>query len=1196
MTAQSRKKPAESKPPTDKKRAYRRGAAKRAAGTQNENSGLLDAVLRGVNVAVFRMDKDLRYTWVSQPQWGYSVEEIIGFTDEQLLPPGDGAIITEIKRGVLETGIPARREVQVHAADRIRVYDLTVDPVRNKSGKVIGLAGALLDVTDQKQAEDKARRLNYLYITLSQINQAIVRASDKDSLFKEVCRVVVEHGRHLMAWIGLIEESSGLVIPAFIAGEHKGYLDHVSINYLDESLGRGPTGTAIREGRCVICQDIATDPRMKPWREQALSRGYRSSAAVPIRQNGRVIGALTVYAAAEHSFAAEDEHLLDEIGADISFALDTLQVRMERERAEEAYRTLIEHSIQGFMIMQEGRFVFSNPAASSILGYSADELRALSPQQVIEMIFAEDREEALERMRRRLAGQEARPQYEYRVIRKDGKVRWLYQTAVRIEYQGKPAIQLTALDVTERKHAEEALIAAEARYRTLVEQIPLVVYIAGADHKTLYVSPQIEAFTGYSPDEWMANKNLWVDRLHPEDKLRVLGENARALSGPGKYLAEYRLIAKDGTVRWIHDEGRVLQASPDSPAVFRGIWQDITESKHAEELLRHNEEKYRQLFVNAPVGILLVNLRGEILDVNPEAIKILGSPSAEATKAINILTFPLLIEAGISADFQKAVNTAQPVFVERPYTTKWGKSIDMFMRFTPLFGVNGQIELIQIIIEDITVRKNAEEALRRSNEEYRYLTGAALDGFWRAALDGRLLDVNEAYCQISGYSRDELLDLRVTDLEVDESEEETLRHLSSLKEIGHERFETRHRRKDGRIIDVEVNSLYVPLSNQIMSFLRDITSRKQTEERIRRQLERLTALKNIDQIITSSFDLKASLEMLLNQAVNQLNVDAADILIFNPILNTLEFRAGRGFHTQGLEKVNLRLGVEFAGRAALERRPIHVDNLKIGTGHTSFDRFAALENFVSYYCIPLIAKGRVKGVLETFNRSALHPDREWLDFLETLAQQAAIAVDSIELFENLQRSNHELTLAYDATIEGWSHAMDLRGKEPEGHTQRVAEMSVELARKLGVTDENLVYIRWGALLHDIGKIGIPDEILQKPSGLTEAEWQIVKQHPSLAYEMLSPIRYLRASVDIPYCHHEKWDGTGYPRGLSGEQIPLAARIFSVVDVWDALTSDRPYRKAWPKERARQYILEGAGTLFDPIVVKAFLESDLTERY
>ncbi|MBI5830562.1 MAG: HD-GYP domain-containing protein [Chloroflexi bacterium] len=211
-----------------------------------------------------------------------------------------------------------------------------------------------------------------------------------------------------------------------------------------------------------------------------------------------------------------------------------------------------------------------------------------------------------------------------------------------------------------------------------------------------------------------------------------------------------------------------------------------------------------------------------------------------------------------------------------------------------------------------------------------------------------------------------------------------------------------------------------------------------------------------------------------------------------------------------------------------------------------------------------------------------------MNFLETLAGQAAIAIDNIALFDGLQSSNAQLTLAYDATIEGWSKALDLRDKETEGHTLRVTEMALQLARAMGMSAEELAHVRRGALLHDIGKMGVPDSILLKPDKLTDEEWVIMRKHPVYAYELLLPINYLRPALDIPYCHHEKWDGTGYPRGLKGEDIPLAARLFAVADVWDALRSDRPYRQAWLEEKVIEHTRAGSGSHFDPQVVEAFL--------
>ena len=227
-------------------------------------------------------------------------------------------------------------------------------------------------------------------------------------------------------------------------------------------------------------------------------------------------------------------------------------------------------------------------------------------------------------------------------------------------------------------------------------------------------------------------------------------------------------------------------------------------------------------------------------------------------------------------------------------------------------------------------------------------------------------------------------------------------------------------------------------------------------------------------------------------------------------------------------------------------------------------------------------------MFEVFHRTPLTPTPDWMEFLHTLAGQAAIAIDSSQLFEKLQRSNQELLQAYDTTLEGWARALELRDRETEGHTRRVTELTMRLARYMGINDNELVNIHRGVLLHDIGKMGVPDHILKKKAALTKDEWAEMCKHPVYAYDLLAPITFLRGVLDIPYCHHEHWDGGGYPRGLKGEQIPLSARIFSVVDNWDALLSNRPYRDAWPQEKVLAYLKENAGKVLDPKIVEIFL--------
>ncbi len=369
----------------------------------------------------------------------------------------------------------------------------------------------------------------------------------------------------------------------------------------------------------------------------------------------------------------------------------------------------------------------------------------------------------------------------------------------------------------------------------------------------------------------------------------------------------------------------------------------------------------------------------------------------------------------------------------------------------------------------------------------------------------------------------------------------------------------------------------------------EIEERKRAENRTKQHLERLSGLREIDHAISNTLNIEVILKVLLEQVTKQLNVDAADVLLIRSYTNVLEWISGRGFQTESAKNVNIRLGVGEIGRAILDQQRIDLAALTTETGESTRDGSFEDEGFVVHLAQPLLAKGQFKGLLEIFHRKPISPDKEWFDYLETLAGQTAIAVDNTQLFERLQQSHNMLMLSYDATLAGWAKALEFRDQETVGHSNRVTELTTKLAQKMGVHEGELVHIRHGALLHDIGKMGIPDHILHKPGPLNDAEWEIMKQHPIYAFEMLSPIDFLRPALHIPYCHHEKWDGSGYPRGLKGTEIPLAARIFAIIDVWDALLSDRPYRRQWTQESAVEHILEQRGKHFDPDVVDAFMD-------
>ncbi len=499
-------------------------------------------------------------------------------------------------------------------------------------------------------------------------------------------------------------------------------------------------------------------------------------------------------------------------------------------------------------------------------------------------------------------------------------------------------------------------------------------------------------------------------------------------------------------------------------------------------------------------------------------------------------------------------------------------------------------------------REETLEALETSEARFRTLVEESLAGVY-IIQGGKFQYVNPVLAGTFGYRPDELIGrLGPVDL-TDPTDRQQVadniqRRMSGEQKSIH--YEFHGLTKNGDQIEAEVLGSVIDVAGvrSVIGTLIDVTDRRRSEAEIERQVRRLNALRAIDMAITASLDPRVTFNVLLDQAVTQLEIDAAAILYYDPHTRTLNYAAGRGFVSDALQHTTLRMGEGFAGRAAQDRTVVRIKDLTTSEGEFGRSPHIKEETFVSYFAVPLISKGSIQGVLELFNRTPLDPKQEWLDFMDALAGQAAIAIDNAQMFDALHRSNLDLVEAYDTTLEGWSKALELRDRETQGHASRVTEVTLRLAQTLGIERTDLVHVRRGALLHDIGKMGIPDEILRKPGPLTDDEWSIMRRHPVYAYELLSPIEFLRPALAIPYCHHEKWDGTGYPRRLKGTSIPISARVFAVVDVWDALRSDRPYRPAWEEQRVRGYLAEQKGKHFDPGVVDAFLdlEADIRDTF
>jgi putative nucleotidyltransferase with HDIG domain len=343
-------------------------------------------------------------------------------------------------------------------------------------------------------------------------------------------------------------------------------------------------------------------------------------------------------------------------------------------------------------------------------------------------------------------------------------------------------------------------------------------------------------------------------------------------------------------------------------------------------------------------------------------------------------------------------------------------------------------------------------------------------------------------------------------------------------------------------------------------------------------LEALAAVSAASRSVQTRAEMLA---VIMEQTMSLTHAEGAAVVFIDPANNDTVVEAVRGeLSTPAGSRIPPGQGI--AGRVIATGQPYITNDLP-NDPLIKFRQSPMLKSFVS---VPLVTPNGIIGVLQIAGRTQFADSL--LPVLASVANIAAGAIQRVTLYEQSLAHARELSQAYEETLAGWARALELRDEPTEGHTRRVTDLTLKLARRMNVPEDEIEHIRRGCILHDIGKMGIPDSILRKPGRLTSRETMIMRRHPQYALEMLISVPFLRPALDIPYCHHEKWDSTGYPRGLKGKQIPLAARIFAVIDVWDALTSDRPYRGPWSAKKAREYIREQAGKHFDPRVVKIFL--------
>ncbi|MBN2045117.1 MAG: PAS domain S-box protein [Anaerolineales bacterium] len=643
-----------------------------------------------------------------------------------------------------------------------------------------------------------------------------------------------------------------------------------------------------------------------------------------------------------------------------------------------------------------------------------------------------------------------------------------------------------------------------------------------------------------------------------------------------------------------HQEGKPYQDVFDLLSYRQKFELEQQIGAQRENLLRQSEGRFATFAQISPVGIFRTDPAGATTYVNPRWCEIAGMSSEQAMGEGWLNGVHPGDRMKLKQEWENSTQGNRESYANYRFIHPDGFVAWVIGRSVPEEDDQGNILGYVGTITDITDLKKAEAAISESEERFKHLFISSPDAIYLLDphdpdVDWSIVDCNLAACEMSGYSREELVGKSIYFLDVNKrTGGDLVDYLQSIREQGVYYFETLQQHKDGRLYPVEITTSIVTYGGRelVLGIDRDISKRKEEEAARAKRAVELETLYQTSLEVNSQADLNSLLHAILERAVNLVGVDAGSLFLMQEGGQYLESVLVHN-SPDTPKNMRLKLGEGLTGVVAQTKEVVVVDDYQSWSHRVESLRDV---NFHRIMGVPLMVQSRVIGVLNVIDRSYTGKfTEEDIRLVSLFADQAALAIENSRLYQGLQLSNLELSTAYEATIEGWSRALDLRDKETEGHTLRVTELTLRMALAMNVKSENLVHIRRGALLHDIGKMGVPDRILLKPDVLTPDEWEIMRKHPVFAYEMLSSVDFLRPSLDIPYCHHEKWDGTGYPRRLRGEEIPLVARIFAVADVWDALTSDRPYRPAWSSERALAYIRAQSGKHFDPAVVQVFLQ-------
>ncbi|MGE5395358.1 MAG: PAS domain S-box protein [Candidatus Saccharibacteria bacterium] len=766
--------------------------------------------------------------------YGYSKEEFMHMSLRDIRPQEDLPILYENIKSEPSSENPPGGWRHVKKNGEVIYVEISAHSVFYEGRKARHIL--INDITKRKLAEEKLLHMTRLYAFLSQINQAIVQTKNTHELFNRICKVAIEHGQFRMAWVGWANETDKKLKPFAIAGHDEGYVTQTDISTDNSPAGQGPTGTAFREGRIITCPDIATDPKMELWKEEALQRGYHSLAAVPLKCRAKIVGTLTLYSKDSGFFTNDEQKLLGEIGDDISFALEAIATeednklaQMEAQRLRQAMDLINAHV---YIKDLQLRYVYANKHSLGLFGCSMNELignddSRFFPPEAVNKIMEIDK--------RVLQGEETSEELDINDPIKGRRVYWEVKVPVYANAEDHTISGLLGIstDITERKLTEEQLRLSEERYRELYDNAKIGIYRTTPDGNIQMANKTLVKMLGYTSFEELALTNLnhaeYKKSGRRDEFLQVFNHSDEISNWESEW------DRRDGYKIYMRESARAIRDDQGKILYFDGFVEDITDRKLAEHALHESENHFRTLVQTIPDLVWVKDLNGAYIQCNPMFERYSGLSEAELIGKTDFDLADHDQAEYFHTNDRIALEAGKPVIFEEWVTfADDGRKVFLETIKTPMFDSKGMLIGILGIGHDITNRKIAQEALRESEIKYRAFFESSIDGILLTDAAGNTLAVNPAACNMFGYTEEEMIKIGKKGLE--NPDDDRLTAFLDLRNInGRAQGEVSFRRKDGTSFPAEISSsLIINNDNTIRSsvIIRDISERKRNHETV----------------------------------------------------------------------------------------------------------------------------------------------------------------------------------------------------------------------------------------------------------------------------------------------------------------------------------------------------------------------------